>query len=558
MSVVYTRSDSIGRKIVPAPLVTINKNYEINEEGTKRGTTYSITLTGTMVPFKGSPSGNFSNINNAFWTLGGDPPDQAIEVSDGAPFNSLLRKQEALRWLFSEDGGSLEWQPAGGQPPVKLFPKVLSINFSEGQWVNRVDYTIELEAPWILINGILPIEDDFATDLISTSTETWSFEEIDGRENEQHRVTHEVSAQGVLGFDGVGGLFENKEAWEHAKDFVDARISGIIDDDIMFAALGGTNKTFGRNTRVIRIDEDGGTYGVTEEWLLSDFTTFEEQTFTVDYIQAQDEYNVTYQGVIHGVFQGSKDGEISNINTAKIAVPSIATAKAITLGRINSFLDGKSIPDFPDKKTFAINKQDGTVTFTFQWNTSDDSTVFISEEAQISFSLDNLLNTLTFTQTVEGKGSISQRLDNAETLVASDDAALILAKSLANTTLDFFLSSVVRSFNKRTGVIRSSWTWTDRDANSEEVTIQTQQATPVLAIIPIPGRAAGPIIQDLQTIGSEIITVTVRSKRNTTEPVLDTIQHGEGGIIIGDNTTFSPQTGVAERTTRFLKDNKVI
>jgi len=322
----------------------------------------------------------------------------------------------------------------------------------------------------------------------------------------------------------------------------------------MFAALGGTNRTFGRNTRVIRIDEDGGTYGVTEEWLLSDFTTFEEQTFTVDYIQTEDEFNVTYQGVIHGVFQGSKDGEISNVNTAKIAVPSIATAKAITLERVNVFLDGKLIPDFPEKETYVINKQDGTVTFTFQWNTSDNSTAFISEEAQLSESLDNLLNTLTFTQTVEGKGSTSERLDNAEALVDSDDNALIKAKSLANTTLDFFLASVVRSFNRRTGVIRSSWTWTDRNANSEETTIQTQGAASILAIIPIPGRAAGPIIQDMQTVGSEIITVTIRSKRNKTEPVLDTIEHGEDGIIISDNTTFSPETGVAERTTRFLKD----
>lgn len=553
MSVIYVRSDSIGRKITPAPLITISKNYDINNEGTKRGTTYSITLTGTLIPFRGSPSGNFTNIEDSFFTLSGDPPDQTV-VGGSEDFNRLLRKQEALRWLFSEDGGSLEWQPAGGQPPVKCFPKLLSINFSEGQWVNRVDYTIELEAPWILINGILSIEDDFATDLISSSAETWSFEEIEGRENQQHRVIHEVNAQGVLGYDGVGGLFENKEAWEHAKDFVDVRISGIIDADIMFAALGVTNVTFGRNTRVIRIDKDGGVYGVTEEWLLSDFTTFEEEQFTVDYIQAQDEYNVTYQGVIHGVFQGSKDGGISNINTAKIAVPSIATAKAITLGRINVFLDGKSIPDFPDKKTFAINKQDGTVTFTFQWNTSDDNTGLISEEAQFSFSLDNLLNTLTFTQTVEGKGSISERLDNAETLVLSDSAALIKAKSLANTTLDFFLSSVVKSFNKRTGVIRSSWTWTDRDDNSQEVTIQTQKATSVLAIIPIPGRAAGPIIQDMQTTGTEIITVTITSKRHTSQPTLDTIQHGGGGIIIADNETFSPVTGVAQRTTRFLKN----
>ncbi len=49
MSVVYTRSDSVGRKIIPAPMVSINKTYQANEDGTKRGTVYSVTLTGTTI-----------------------------------------------------------------------------------------------------------------------------------------------------------------------------------------------------------------------------------------------------------------------------------------------------------------------------------------------------------------------------------------------------------------------------------------------------------------------------------------------------------------------------
>jgi hypothetical protein len=166
------------------------------------------------------------------------------------------------------------------------------------------------------------------------------------------------------------------------------------------------------------------------------------------------------------------------------------------------------------------------------------------------------LNTLTYTQTVEGKGStISERLTNAKSDVYSDSVALTRAKDLASTSLTYFLSSTVKSFDQRGGIVKVSWTWTDRNANNTEVTIQTQEQAAVLAIIPIPGRAAGPIVQDMGTQSSEIITVTIRSRRNSTQPTLNTVLYGEGGTIVSDNTTWNPTTGAAERTTRFLKES---
>ena len=555
MSVFYTRSDSVGRKIIPAPLVSITKNYQINDDGAKRGTTYSITLQGTLLPYRGSPSGDYTSISGAFWTVGGYPPDQSIGGTDGDNFNSLLRKQEALRWLFSEDGGALEWQPAGGQPPVKCYPKFLSINFTEGQWADRCDYTIELEAPWIYINGTLDIEDSISTDLISSSTETWSFEEIDGRDGEQYRVTHEVNAKGILGYDGAGALYDSKQAWEHAKVFVDTRIDGTVDNDIMFAALGASGKVAGHYTNVVRIDQDGGNYGITEEWLLSDSSTYEERQFTVEYDQSKEEYGVTYQGTIYGLDASSRAGEVININKAKAAIPSVSTARTTAISYVGSLLGDKSIPDFPDRRSFSLNQQDGSVTFTYQWNTSDSSVVFVSEDAQHSYSADNLLNSLTYTQTITGKGeSISERLANAKNAVSIDSIALSNAKSLADTSLSYFLSSKVQTFDARGGIVKTTWSWTDRDVNSTEVTIQTQEAIGTLAIIPIPGRAAGPIIQDMGTQSSEIIVVTVRSRRNTSQPTLDTESHGEGGTIVADSNNWNPITGAAERVTRFLKE----
>lgn len=552
MSVVYTKSDSVGRKIIPAPLVSIKKNYQSNEDGTKRGTTYLITLTGTLLPYMGSPSGNYSNINNSFWSLGGYPSDQAIGGSDSDAFDSLLRKQEALRWLFNEDGGSLEWQPAGGQPPVRCYPRVLSINFSEGQWADRCEYTIELEAPWILINGTISIEDDISEDLVSSSTETWSFEEIDGRKDKQYRVVHEVSAKGKIGYDGLGGLYEGKQAWEHAKDFVDVRINGIVDSSIMLAALGSSDKITGQYSKVIKVDQDGGTYGMTEEWLLSDETTFIERQFNIDYDHIKDEYIVTYQGTVYGLSSNSDTGDNDNMTVSSNGVPSNSSARSTALVYVTSYLGGETLPTNPDKKTIALNNQDGTTTFTFQWNTSDSGSAYISEEAQHTYSVDNLLNTLTFTQTIDGKGSTpTSRMSIARSSAYSEGVALSKAKSLTGSSKTYRLSSNSELANQRNGTFKATWTWTDNNPQSVETTTQTQESVDVLATIPIPGRDVGPIIQNMSTVTSKIVTVTKRSKGNTSQPTLNT-SISDSNTIISDVTTWNPDTGMAERVTKFL------
>jgi hypothetical protein len=554
MSVVYTKSDGIGRSIIPAPLVSINKNYDTNPDGTKRGSTYSLTLTGTFLPFQGSPSGSYPSIEQAFYTLGGYPPDETYSGNNN-DFNNILRKQEALRWLFSEDGGILEWQPSNGQPPVKCYPRILSINFPEGQWADRAEYTVELEAPWIYINGTLDLEDSISTDLISSSTETWSFEEIVGRENQQYKVIHEVNADGKLEYDGAGNPYGSKQAWENAKTFVDTRVSGAVNSAIMFAALGASDKITGHYSNVIRIDQDGGTYGVTEEWLLSDSNTYEERQFTIDYNQSQDSYSITYNGTIYGVNEGSRAGNVSDMNQAKNAIPSTAAARTTAISYVGSLIGDKIIPNSPDKETFSLNQQDGTVAFTYQWDTSESTTVFISEEAQHSYSLDNLLNTLTLTRKISGKGDTSsERMINAKSAFYNSSEALSAAKSLADTNLSYNVSSIVKSFNEREGSIQVNWTWTDRDSHSTEIDIQTQEPTTVLAIITIPGRTAGPIIQNMGTKSSEITTVNIKSKRNRSEPTLATEPYGGGGTITSDSSTWNPTTGMASRTTRFLKE----
>ena len=177
---------------------------------------------------------------------------------------------------------------------------------------------------------------------------------------------------------------------------------------------------------------------------------------------------------------------------------------------------------------------------------------------------------MTFTQTIEGKvSSTSVRLNNARNSVSSDATARSQATVLAGTPLVYNLGSKTQFIDSRGGTIKTSWTWTDRDANTLDVTVQTQEQNPVLAIIPIPGRAAGPIIQDLGTQTSEIVTVTMKSKRNTigSNPAiprkptnLDPLIYLDPGTIVlfilSDSETWNPISAVYERVARYLIDTQ--
>ena len=178
-SVVYD-----NKAIIPAPLVTITKAYRSSGDGDKHGINYEISLVGTLLPFKGSPSGNYplGDPSDAFWTLGGYPPDETY-VGGDTPFVRLERKQEALRWLFRQDGKILEWYGGAGSP-VKCRPRILSINFPEGQWVNRCEYRIDLEAEYL--TGIVD-EDVFDGSGIQDVSEEWQFNEVPGHNGKINR-----------------------------------------------------------------------------------------------------------------------------------------------------------------------------------------------------------------------------------------------------------------------------------------------------------------------------------------------------------------------------------
>ena len=297
-----------GQKIIPAPLATITKSYI--GEGEKIGSVYNISLQSTMLSYKGSPQSS-----GAFWTGSDYPPDEALAPDKNFP--AILKKQEALRGLFSVDGGILEIFPYDGGPPVKCNPRVKDITFSPGTWYNKCDYEITLEADLIYVFGSGVNEDNFA-DKLAQANESWQVEE--GDKPNTMRVSHEVSAVGKRFYDAAGNL--QKPAWEQAKSFVVARLG--YDASKVTDGIGAAFNYF----RGTNLDEIEGAYAVTESWLLSTAAYVEDFNVTT-VISAED-------GKVRVSIEGSVEGLDSNASLSADNKYANALAGFAIIG--NSFL----------------------------------------------------------------------------------------------------------------------------------------------------------------------------------------------------------------------------
>jgi len=177
--------------IRPTPFVSISTNVLKNAAGDPFGVNYSITLNGTILADEGSPYtvdnvaaqgnafgeridflaatepnkkgpyGQFDTNVSHYTTNLADgtypdgenpnkrPPEQAVHLRDRA--SAILSKQRVLRGLFAQDGQRLEISDIDGERPVVVcYPRVLDINFDEGQYINTCTYSITLEADMLL------------------------------------------------------------------------------------------------------------------------------------------------------------------------------------------------------------------------------------------------------------------------------------------------------------------------------------------------------------------------------------------------------------------------
>ena len=382
MSVTYD-----GKKIIPAPFVEIQKEYLRSGDTHKIGSKFTLTVKGRLVYCNGSP--NTDEFSLAFWTGPGYPPAEfQTDVEDvGAEefrLKALMRKQENLRTLFSQDGKSFEIVPLDGSAPMKCNPKVLGITFAEGNWNQYVDYTITLQSEDLLgfpgaEDARTDVEEDYFTDsdgnklYLQDTQENWNLEFNDQPEDEDNpytfRMTHNVSAVGIRHYIDAGTLYDT--AWSQAKKWVTARLG--IDNTFAHTtnlALPATYNAY-NHARVENTDELSGSYSISETWLLSKTNTNETFTVSIRNSIEQGVSTVSIDGTVQGL--DSRDSTFTLTETKWVAA--LAKFNSLTSGdpihtiynRANSF-SGLTLNSSPLSSSVTKNKATGTINYTYEYD----------------------------------------------------------------------------------------------------------------------------------------------------------------------------------------------
>lgn len=373
----YNNDQSQECVIRPTPFVQISEEINKNKVG-NFGVTYTIVLTGTLLadegtPFAvnpadntlleifgdaeqllGDPIGPFGQFDNKPISQRSRPPRQKVTK----PASAILSKQRALRALFARDGQTLIITDIFDDAPATIYcnPRVVSIDFTEGNYVNKCEYTINLQADVLLrgdieedafidqgytqVSGQLEPRINFAYDafvaqsglFIEDFSEDWSLEADDGGESvlnpKQYRISHNLSATGKKHY-GNNGV-EDKEAWEQARDFVQARMSNSVSGSypnvagiIGSGTINLVDSYQGYNhVRTEQINVAQGSYSVTENWVLSSGTSTETYNATTSTSTSEPFIKVDINGTIKGLSQIGPSGfyqssvDINEVNQA--------------------------------------------------------------------------------------------------------------------------------------------------------------------------------------------------------------------------------------------------
>jgi len=355
MPVTYTKKDDVTRQIVPTPMVSVSKELDKLGDGTIVGARYTIELTGKLLATKGfiGEPGSPDTRNNPSSSLSSNATVADINTYQGA----LVAKQKALREMFAEEGGKFvvtSWD--GSSNEITCYPRLVSIQFPSRDgvsWVNVCDYTISLEADYI--DGAWNTNEDEFDWAISSAAETFDFNEQDGEFifawnadrtsldsiGKTFTLSRTVSAVGKKRFDdstakpdtpspllddGAGGK-GGGEAWQQASGYVltayglgyertnladgaDAFNYPTNDLPLPLAFLGLPDYyNVYNHKRNVSVDRAGGSYQITEEWVLASGTTTnsvsEDTNVSISTNQDSGLTQVSINGTLKG-FNGNK------------------------------------------------------------------------------------------------------------------------------------------------------------------------------------------------------------------------------------------------------------
>ena len=290
------------------------------------------------------------------------PPRQVVPMPHR--LDSIISKIKAINALFAIDGQKVEISSVHGDGPDGILwcnPSVTGISYTEGIYTDRCDYVIRLQANSlyssngeITIDGRLSIDKDKQSIIVDSGSidssikkyyisnydESWSLGTDEDKAEtyngiyispKTYSVTHNVSAVGKTHYMPDGTKLR---AWDEARKFVHEVL--MVDNDSLIDNYPGLDveiadgkiKNFERNqlfqilgagilninvdqvgneycgyNRIVQesIDETSGSYSLTETYLLSKDTAYENYSISVSKTLEDPHYSVSIEGSIKGL-----------------------------------------------------------------------------------------------------------------------------------------------------------------------------------------------------------------------------------------------------------------
>jgi hypothetical protein len=388
---------------------------------------------------------------------------------------TLLAKQEELRSIFAVNGLMFQVQGWDGTAPVQFPAIVESIDFSEGIWTDRTDYTIVLRGP--------DFEDEKSADDTNceSASETWAFEE--GDLPRTWKATHSVSAKGKLVYDGTGNI--SLLPWQHAKNFVTSKLgldwntatdpdwSPLSGNDLAALSASAPRSTNQWNRTIVEnVDETDGSYSVTETWVLNEQSYVEEFTISLRRVE---EPKVTTQVSITGSVRGlaKNVGDFEGRYAAALA--QWPTVKALLLVRCQDQVNtvgGGTLGAHPTAMSVDHNPYEGSISYNFEFS----DRVIVNDTIE-TYTLSQSTSLEDYKTVVRIDGSITGVVyldDGPSTTIKFTRAELqwevvknlLFARVVSESgvsNLKAFPVSAQFSFDQTNGVVNYTYEFDDRD-----------------------------------------------------------------------------------------------
>ena len=383
----------------PTPFVSISSSPIRNKTG-HFGSDYTITLTGTLLPHKGSPFVSAGGTTGGFNT---PYSDTELAVSHDSKANSIIVKQNLIRELFAYDGMqmNIDTDYNGSNTSIVTNVTVESINFEEGTYMTKCGYTITLKATHLKDNlGNLyhdsmtnifentgglsgAFRDDTKSNInyilaeyggfVEDFTDEWSIEADDslGETSDTdpfsyipktYIITRNTSAVGRTIYDGN----QKYEAWENAKNFLiksllgtDGNLPSQYPDYANTGSdLEGGTANFGdvvlnlstsyggyNHSRTENINKSTGSVQITDRWVLLQTGAYENYDVSIESSNSDPFTTFNINGSIKGAtglsaqstFYGGTIVETSPTPAAN-AISKYKTVSNDGLFDINSFI----------------------------------------------------------------------------------------------------------------------------------------------------------------------------------------------------------------------------